>query len=176
MDRTVILYHSKYGSTRQYAEWLADSLNAPIYAAKDVTADTVCDASTVIIGGNLYAGTCTAEKIIAKLGDSLNGKRILIFTVGLADPAETEYFTPIADRIRAALPEAVRDGARIFHLRGHMKPDRLGFFDRLMLNVGKMIFSITQPDNENLDAMTRAADYVNRDALAPILAEINNEA
>jgi len=31
MRKTVVIYKSKYGKTKQYAEWIAAELNAPLF-------------------------------------------------------------------------------------------------------------------------------------------------
>ena len=35
MDKTIIIYFSKYGTTKKYAEWIAEELNGNIFDIKN---------------------------------------------------------------------------------------------------------------------------------------------
>ncbi len=47
----LVLYKSKYGSTKQYAQWIGEALQAPVRSVDDVRDAELKDATTVIIGG-----------------------------------------------------------------------------------------------------------------------------
>ena len=66
MNKTLIIYSSKYGHTKKYAQWLAEELNADICDDKSLKNKMLDDYSTVLFGGSLYAGGCKAAQLIAK--------------------------------------------------------------------------------------------------------------
>ena len=80
----VIIYGSRYGTARQYAEELARRTGADVFPYDEV--DDADRYETIVYIGSLYAGGVLGmKKTFAKLGDCC-GKRIVIATVGLADP------------------------------------------------------------------------------------------
>ncbi|MDD5944545.1 MAG: flavodoxin domain-containing protein, partial [Clostridia bacterium] len=84
---TAVIYGSKYGSTKQYAEWIAEELEADVFDVKGSSIDVIEKYDTVIFGGGLYAGGITGLDFIAKNIDRLKNSRLIIFTCGIADPA-----------------------------------------------------------------------------------------
>jgi len=62
MNKTVVVYNSKYGYTKQYAQWLAEELNADMFNGKELKKNMLNDYSTVLFGSSLYAGTNKAAR------------------------------------------------------------------------------------------------------------------
>ena len=84
----IIIYGSQYGTARKYAEELAKRTNIEIKSYKDVT--DIDQYNTVVYIGSLYAGGVLGmKKTLAKISQCQN-KKIIIATVGLADPADME--------------------------------------------------------------------------------------
>lgn len=84
----VIIYGSKYGSTYRYAKQLSEQTN--ITAVSYNEAPDLSEIHTIIYMGGLYAGGVVG---LAKVlwGFSIqNGQKLLLVTVGLADPNEPE--------------------------------------------------------------------------------------
>ena len=51
MERGIVLYQSKYGSTEKYARWLAEESGYDIIEVKKAKADTMNGYETVILCG-----------------------------------------------------------------------------------------------------------------------------
>lgn len=56
MNKTAVVFKSKYGSTKKYAQWIAEELSCDIFERKNVKSDDLEAYDTVIYGGGLYAG------------------------------------------------------------------------------------------------------------------------
>ena len=41
--KAIVVYSSKYGSTAQYARWIAEELRAPLFEAESVKPDKLMD-------------------------------------------------------------------------------------------------------------------------------------
>ncbi len=115
--KTLVVYRSHYGSTRRYAQWLAQALDADAAEERQADARLVQNYECVIFGGGLYAGSIAGAARMAKLYGALQGKRLAMFTVGLSDPSDPENVKKIMqDAARAFTPEmllfppARRDG------------------------------------------------------------------
>ena len=57
MTKIAVIYKSKYGSTKQYAEWIAQALDAPLFEASSVNPAQLAEYDVVVYGGGLYAGS-----------------------------------------------------------------------------------------------------------------------
>ena len=62
----IVVYKTKYGSTKTYAEWIAEELSADIRDAKTVKADDLLKYDTIIYGGGLYAEGINGVSLITK--------------------------------------------------------------------------------------------------------------
>ena len=56
MAKIVVMYYSKYGSTKRYAEWIASEINGDIYSIKKVNQNILENYDIIILGSGLYAG------------------------------------------------------------------------------------------------------------------------
>lgn len=89
---TIVIYKSKYGSTKSYAEWIAEELSCKAVDASKVKADDLADYDTIIYGGGLYAEVIAGVSIITKNLNKLSGKKLIVFTTGLTPPECREYY------------------------------------------------------------------------------------
>jgi flavodoxin len=64
MSKVLIMYFSKYGSTKKYAEWIASELNGDVYDIKYVKQNILKNYDTIILGTALYAGQLKGLDII----------------------------------------------------------------------------------------------------------------
>ena len=104
--KTLVVYRSHYGSTRRYAQWLAQALDADAAEERQADARLVQNYECVIFGGGLYAGSIAGAARMVKLYGALQGKRLAMFTVGLSDPSDPENVKKIMqDAARAFTPE-----------------------------------------------------------------------
>ena len=84
----IIIYGSQYGTAKQYAEELARKTSIDLKSYEDVA--DINHYDTVIYIGGLYAGGVLGmKKTFAKMSQC-QSKKVIIATVGLADPMDTE--------------------------------------------------------------------------------------
>ncbi len=84
MGKAVVIYKSKYGSTKQYAQWIAEALDADLFDVAKVR--DLGQYQTIVYGGGLYASGIIGSDFLVKNYELLKEKRIVVFTVGLAKP------------------------------------------------------------------------------------------
>ena len=170
--KTLVVYRSHYGSTRRYAQWLAQALDADAAEERQADARLVQNYECVIFGGGLYAGSIAGAARMAKLYGALQGKRLAMFTVGLSDPSDPENVKKI-----------MQDAARVFfHLRGGMDYRNMRPVHKAMMAMLKKML-LKKPESERsteekglLAAYDRPVDFTDRAALAPLIAWCRDEA
>ena len=110
MRNIAVIYKSKYGTTKQYAEWIAEALNATLLEASAVKPAQLAEFEIVVYGGGLYAGGVDGVKLVTKNPC----KQLIVFTVGLADPKTTDYTAILNKNFTAEQLSKTK----VFHLRG----------------------------------------------------------
>ena len=115
---TVVIYKSKYGSTKKYAKWIAEELNCPIFDAKDISKTDLLDYDTIIYGGGLYAEIISGVGLITKNFDNLKGKKIAVFSTGITPLDCRDYYDKMVIE-KNFRPEMI-DSIKVFNFMGKM--------------------------------------------------------
>lgn len=175
MGTTAVIYRSVYGSTKQYALWLAEELGCEALEGSKLKAQDLAPYETLVFGGGLYAGGISGAGLLAKSAQVLAGKRLALFTVGLADPEEPQNRENLRAAAERAIPEALRGQVAVFHLRGGMDYSTLRLKHRIMMRglrgmlLRKSEANRTAEDRAILESFGGKIDLLDRATLAPIL-------
>ncbi len=175
----IILYGSRYGSTRRYAESLSKQTGIPAVSYKD--APDLCGMKTIVYLGGLYAGGVMG--LVKTLRDfSLkDGQKRILVTVGLADPNEPENRDNIRASLQKQLPAEQLDRAKIFHLRGGIDYQNLSFGHRTMMKLlyrslrGTPLEKQTAENRALIETYGKQVDFTDFSTLGPIVLEIQRE-
>ncbi len=170
MANAIVLYASKYGSTEQYARWIAKRLNCPVLNIRKLTDDLLEKVDTVVFGGGIYAGKIKGAAQFVKHSDQWAGKRVAVFTVGMTGPEETEYFQSVLD---GNFSEQQQAGVRFFHFRGRIDYKQLNFVHRMMMGMLKKMLlgkqEKTESDRQIIATYGKTIDGVEREAVRPLV-------
>ena len=175
MDQ-IIVYGSHYGTTRRYAQQLSERTGIPAVRFRE--APTLAGMRTIVYLGGLYAGG------VAGLAGTLrgltlrSGQRLILVTVGLADPGDADNRAHICASLQKQLPPELVDRAEIFHLRGGIDYSRLSLRHRAMMAVLYRSLRRLPPDRQTAEDRALLASYGTRldftdsAALDPIVESI----
>lgn len=136
----IILYRSKYGATKKYADWLSEELGFPCREIKNVDIGEVMDCDAVILGGGIYASGIAGLSFLKKNLDSLNGKKIAVFCCG-ASPYDEEAFKEV---VKHNMKDSL-DGIPVFYCRGSWDMEKMTFADRTLCNMLRKAVSKKDP-------------------------------
>ena len=172
----IIIYGSQYGTAKQYAEELARKTSIDLKRYEDVT--DINQYDTVIYIGGLYAGGVLGmKKTLAKISQC-QSKKIIIATVGLADPMDIENSNSIKNSMKRQLSKELYENAHIFHLRGGIDYSRLGLKHKIMMGllykkaVGLPEEKKTAEIKAMIETYNKKVDFVNFDSLTAIVNNI----
>lgn len=169
--KQIIIYGSRYGSAKRYAEKLAELTG--IEAVAHSNAKSIGSFDRVIYLGAIYAGSVLGLKSSTK--KMTEKQELIVVSVGLTDTADPSNIGNIRSTIKSQIPAHLYNESRIFHLRGAIDHNQLGFFYRLLM---RMIHSkASKTPAEELDATAKAVletygkrvDYVDFNKLQTIL-------
>lgn len=170
--KAAVIYGSKYGSTKQYASWIAEALGAELMDREKVKKEQLSGYDIVIYGGGLYASGITGVDLVIKNPC----RNLVIFTVGLAAPEHTDYTAIINKNI----PEKIQREVKIFHLRGAMDYSELNMVHRGMMAMMKKMVAgnkrgkeLTQEERTFLDTYGHKVSFIDRGSVQPIVDYVN---
>lgn len=171
MNKTIVIYSSKYGYTETYAKWISEKLNADIYPNNKVNINMLSDYSTIIYGGGIYAGGILGISLITKNLEKLKDKKLIIFTVGLADPNNKSQFEPLLNN----LPKELTEKHKIFHLRGGIDYKDLSFVHKIMMGMLKKKIDRIPEDKRDtetkmmIETYGKAVDFRDETSILPLI-------
>ena len=91
MAKSIVIYTSKRGSTKQYAEWIAEDLDGEALPLSDAYGIDLHGYDCIIYGGWIRgSGIVDFDKFAKMLDDELMG-RLIVFGVGFADETAENY-------------------------------------------------------------------------------------
>ncbi len=125
----IVIYQSRYGSTKQYAEWIGEETGFRLFESRNPSISW--DADTIVIGCPLIAFKPALAGWLAKHAEKLAGKRVFLFTTSGADPAKQ----PVRELVEKAVPGAVKKGVRVFPLAGRFDFRTLSGGHKLMIRI-----------------------------------------
>ena len=167
----IIVYGSEYGTTRKYAEKLAQLTGIEAVGYEKVT--SLQGYERVLYFGGLYAGGVKGLKRTVRLLPS--GVKLILITVGLADVTDPENIANIRRSICKQVPESILQNAVLFHLRGGIEYSKLNVVHKTMMTLLYNKAKRMPEDKKNaevramIETYNTKVDFVDFGALHPIL-------
>lgn len=104
MKQACIVYTSRYGSTRNYANWLAEALQIPACSTAEAETAQLEACRLLIFGGGLYAERLNGIGWLERQMRARPDRTYLVFACGLSDPQSPETCRRIQASVQNALP------------------------------------------------------------------------
>ena len=167
MKSIAVVYKSTYGFTKQYAEWMAEELNASLFEATSMKPSQLLNYDVVIYGGGIYAGGINGVKLVTKN----SCKSLVVFTVGAANPHTTDYSDILAKNFTPELLSKIR----VFHLQGGIDYQRLSPVHKVMMAMVKNFSVEKNPelrsDDDKLFMETYGTkfDFTDKSTITPLI-------
>jgi menaquinone-dependent protoporphyrinogen IX oxidase len=174
--KTVVVYKSKTGFAKKYAEWIAQDLSADIFEASKVTIDMLIPYDTIIYGGSLYAVGINGIKLITKNIHKLKDKKVVVFATG-ASPSRVDVIDDVMNK--NFTPDEQRY-IRFFYLRGGFDYGKLPLFDKMLMTLLKWKISSKKkteltPDERGMLALYhKPVDFTRRKNIDEIIAYVTS--
>lgn len=156
MNKTIVIYKTKYGSTKSYAEWIAQDLGCTVVDAKDVKIDDLLQYDTIIYGGGLYAEIINGVSLITKNFDKLSDKKVIIYTTGITPLDVRAYYD--GEVLEKNFKNGVPENVKIFNFLGKMKMEELTLVHRAALKSLKKIMSAKENPSDMIKLLIELCD------------------
>ena len=166
----IILYTSKYGATKRYAEWIATETGYDCIETKKAKIDEVKQYDTIILGGGIYASGIAGLSFLKKNIAQLQRKKVIIFCDGASPYDEKAFQQIIAYNLKDSL-----SGLPCFYFRGGWDMDAMSLVDRNLCKMLQKAVAKKKPEDCEvwekalLEAGDQKHDWTDKSYLAPIL-------
>ena len=172
----IIIYGSHYGTTKQYAEELSRKTNIEAISFKNVK--DINNYDKIIYLGGLYAGGVLGMSQTLKKLTNIANKKIILVTIGLADPTDEHNISNIRNNIKSQIQKEIFEKAKIFHLRGGIDYSKLNFAHKTMMKIlYNAVKNISQEkqtaeDRAMIETYNKKVDFIDFSNLDKIISEI----
>lgn len=173
MKKGIIVYQSKYGATKKYAEWLMEMTGFDCLETPKAALNAVAQYETMILCGGIYASGIAGISFLKKNITKLHGKKIFVFCVG-ASPYDEDAF----EQIKVHNLTGDLCDIPLFYGRGMWDESRMTFADRtlcklLQKSVAKKDPSTYEPWMKALMcAVGQTCDWTDKNYLTPLMEHL----
>jgi Flavodoxin len=176
--KTIVIYQSKTGFTKKYAEWISEKLSADIFEASEVTAARLTAYDNVIYGGGLYAVGIKGVKLITKNFDKIKDKKVIVFATGVS-PVSEEVVSEVKKNNFTSEQQKL---IKFFYLRGGFDYRKLGFIDKVIMTLLKVSIKWKQKRNKQLTSdeigmlaiYDKPTDYTKQNKIDDMIRYVNS--
>lgn len=156
----IVIYTSKYGSTRQYAQWLAEDAGFELYSIAACPKD-LDGFDVVVLAGSIHAGSVSIKGHATAIWPSIKDKKVLLILTSGTSNKEV-----IKKVVEDSFPADIVSSMRVFAVGGRYVFNRMSFIDR---NIIRMVAFFSR-HQETKKGMLTEKDDVRRENLKEVLA------
>lgn len=167
--RIAVIYKSKTGNAKKFAEMIAKELNADLFSSNMIHVERLFNYDTIIFGGGLYVrGVYGLRNIVNNL-DMLQGKNIIVFATGATTPSKDH----VNQVLRTNFTEKQLQHMKVFYLHTGLDHSRLSLYDKLAIKFMKRKLekkaSRTEEEESLLRAYRNTIEFNNAEAVQPLV-------
>ena len=170
----IVIYTSKYGSSKKYAEWISGATGFPCVSVKEADISKAAECDVIIVGGGIYASGIACTSFLKKNIGKLKGKKIIVFTCGASPYDEKSVNAIIEKNMTDGL-----EGIPVYYFRGAFDMKEMSFPDRTLC--GMLRKSLAKKDPKELEVWesalmeatdNEAHDWTDKAYIEPVLAAV----
>jgi menaquinone-dependent protoporphyrinogen IX oxidase len=170
MKKIIVLYRSKTGFSKRYAEWIAEDLGCECRPIKGVKLEDLQDYGFVIYGAGVYAGMIAGAGKIKNWMGKASEKTWIVFATGATPSKEGHEELVFQTNFRKGESRP----AHFYYFLSGINYEKMGFFDRLLMRV----FAEAASRRAGVDRATAltSVNRCSRDATAELLRYVRLKA
>ena len=174
--KTIVVYKSKYGSAKTYANWIAQELGCTAENVKNISVKDLMQYDKIVYGGGLYAEIIGGLFLITKNIDLLKNKKIAVYSCGITPLDCRDYYDKMV--IEKNFKNGVPENVKVFNFMGKMIMDELTLVHRSALKTLKKIMSSKENPTEMekllVDLCDSDGDFMDKESIKDLVDYIRN--
>ncbi|NBG88146.1 flavodoxin domain-containing protein [Isachenkonia alkalipeptolytica] len=128
--KAIVVYKSKTGFTKRYAEWIVEELQCDITTYENIFREMIAEYDLVIYGSRIHAGRVDGLKKIKDLVEKVNRPKLMVFATG-GTPSAVEG--AIRGIWKASFSEEELQEIPHFYMQSGLNYEKMGRGDRLIM-------------------------------------------
>lgn len=166
--KTLVLYNSKTGFTKRYAEWLGDMAGCTVMPFDKGRTTDLATYDTIIFASWFHAGTIQKLNAFKKM--KLDGRNRIVMVTGTAPPGAAETDTAIQNNFKND-----DEKYKVFYLPGGLSYEKMGIGDKIMMaGFRKIIKKANGEDSEMYKRISHSYDNTSKEYLQPLVNYLNS--
>ncbi len=172
----IVIYNSKSGFTKKYADWIAEELNCNTMSFKDMSKNVLNQHSVVIFGSRLYAGRVEHLNKVKERFINTSTQKLIVFATG-ATPVSAEN---VIDKVwHDNFSEAEINYIPHFYFQSGLAYEKMSFIDKMLMKIFAKIMSKkkdkTEEENGFEQAIQTSFDISSREYILPLVDFIKTQ-
>lgn len=172
--KALVVYKSKTGFTKRYAQWIADELKCEMIDVENITNTSFDQYDVVIYGSRVHAGKVDGlKKIKAMLKSNSN---FIVFATGGTPSAAEDAINTIW---KASFSSEELEKIPHFYMQGGLNYEEMGTVDRMIMKaLAKMLSSKKDKNSDEIgceQAIGSSYDISSREYIMPLIRYIQEK-
>lgn len=164
--KITVVYKSRTGFTKQYAEWIAAELDCEARQLGDLNADELNTFDVVIYGSRVHAGIIDGVNKMQALYTNKNG-RLIIFATGATPADATDVIAQLWKK------NLKSDNTAHFYFQSGLRYEKMGLADKSTMKLLAAFLSRkkdkSETENGTSDAISQSYDISSKAYIAPLI-------
>lgn len=173
--KVIVVYKSKTGFTKRYAEWISKELKCEISNYKNLNGFSLENYDFVIYGSRMYAGKVDGLKDMKKMFVNNEGAKLIVFATG-ATPCEVK--DTIDTAWKANFSEQELEIIPHFYMQSGLNYEKMSIGDRLIMKLFAKILSSKKDKSKEDDgcqqAIVESHDISSKEYIEPLVRFVKN--
>ncbi len=166
-QKTLIVYHTNYGSTRQYAEWIHAEVGGTLTADKEAAGLDLSAYELFIFGGSFIEERITIRHFIIEHWQEIRDKQIVLFSTS----GRATLHPKLWQGYEESFPPELRERIAYFPLRGRIAASRLELTNRILMQIDSWLAS--DPELGVVEGLITDYNGVQERNLDPLLTYVH---
>lgn len=128
--KTIVIYNSKTGFTKRYAEWIAEAAGADCFPLSEIKKRDLTEYDAIVFGSWACAGSIKDIGWFTENMDLWKGKKLIVFCVG-ASPVTPDVEKSLAQNFNEPKLKQVN----VFYCPGGLNYEKMSVSSRLMMRM-----------------------------------------
>lgn len=170
--KTIVIYNSQTGFTKQYAQWIAQELQCDSVSFQRINDIALSDFDTIIFGSWCHAGKIKKLKwVFEELKKDAN-KNYVVFAVG-ASPMNSPDVEKIMEQ---NIPK--NSIVKSFYLQGGLNYEKMTLSSRIMMKLFSSMIKkkkdATEDEKKMAEMVSRSYDISDKKYIVPLLRYVHS--
>ncbi len=171
--KTIVIYHSQTGFTKQYAQWIAEGARADCLSLSQAKSKNLNDYDAIIFGSWARASAVCKLSWFKKRIEGWKGKKLLAFCVG-ASPLESPE---VQKALKEHFHEPKLQEIPLFYCPGGLNYEKMSLSSRVMMKLFVKVLKgkkdQTPQEREMARMISSSYDLSDKKYIQPILDCLN---